>query len=95
MRERLRMRFIRLVREACELLEGNGVLRQAIALYQKGLEADNLAEDLYRGIMRCHLRLSQNAEALANYQRCKLLLSVVLGAKPSAEIEALRQACHR
>jgi ATP/maltotriose-dependent transcriptional regulator MalT/DNA-binding SARP family transcriptional activator len=95
MRDRLRMRFIRLVREECERLEGNGAARQAIELYQKGLEADNLAEEFYRGIMRCHLRLSQNAEALANYQRCKLLLSVVLGMKPSAEIESLHQACLR
>ncbi len=95
MRERLRMRFVRLVREECKRLEENGALRQAIDLYQKGLETDNLAEEFYRGIMRCHLRLSQNAEALAFYQRCKMLLSVVLGTKPSAETESLHQACHR
>ena len=60
-----------------------------MALYRRGIEADELAEDFYRGLMRCHQRREERAEALSAYRRLKHVLSVTLGIQPSAATEAL------
>ena len=65
---------------------------EAVALYERTLELDNLAEALYRGVMICHRELGQPAAALQAYRRCRELLSVVLGLAPSAETEAVRRS---
>ena len=54
-----------------------------------GLEADNLAESLYRGLMRALASNGDRAEALTAFRRCRELLSIVLGVKPAAETERL------
>jgi DNA-binding SARP family transcriptional activator len=61
----------------------------AIDVYRRGLEADNLAESLYRGLMRALAAIGDQAEALNAFRRCRELLSIVLGIKPSAETERL------
>jgi DNA-binding SARP family transcriptional activator len=61
----------------------------AVDVYRRGLEADNLAEPLYRGLMRSLAATGDRAEALVAYRRCRDLVSVVLGLKPSAETERL------
>ena len=62
----------------------------AIDVYRRGLEADNLAESLYRGLMRALAATGEHAEALSVYRRCRELLSIVLGRKPAPETEAIR-----
>ena len=72
-------------------LEAGGDWTTAIDVYRRGLEADNLAEPLYRGLMRSLAATGDVAEALVAFRRCRELLSVVLGLKPSAETERLHR----
>jgi len=84
-RERLAMAWERAVQEAGAWLESRSEWRVAIALYERGVAQQMLAEPIYRGLMRCHLALGERAEALIVYRRCRDLLSRVLGVLPSAE----------
>jgi|SRR5580765_595638 DNA-binding SARP family transcriptional activator len=69
--------------------ERTGHPEEAIALYRAALEQDNLAEELYRHLIECHLARGEQAQALNACRRCRELLSIVLGLKPSARTEAL------
>jgi LuxR family maltose regulon positive regulatory protein len=40
-------------------------------------------------LIECHLARGEQAQALKAYRRCRELLSIVLGLKPSARTEAL------
>jgi DNA-binding SARP family transcriptional activator len=88
-RERLRNRFLRAVWRRGEHLEGTGCLDLAMELYRRGLEADPLAEELYRRLMRCHHTAGQKSEAISVYERCKKVLRSVMGIDPSRETETL------
>src|SRR5690242_16551161 len=54
-RERLHQRFLRRTAERGAALERLGDFDQALALYEAALAQDSLAENLYRGAIRCHL----------------------------------------
>ena len=66
--------------EDCERWE------EAVSCYGKGIEVDNLAEELYRRLMVCDIRQGKEAEALSVYLRCRKTLSSVLGVEPSARL---------
>jgi ATP/maltotriose-dependent transcriptional regulator MalT/DNA-binding SARP family transcriptional activator len=89
LRERLKVRFVREVRAAAEQHEQAGELERAIALYSRGLEADDLTEAFYQGLMRCHLALGAAADAAGAYRRMRQLFAAILGIKPSPESERL------
>ena len=95
LRERLRSRFLRHVLALGRAWEECGEWEKAAELYQRGLELDSLAEDLYRGLMITYQRRNQPAGAIEVYRRCRQMLSVVLGVQPSAETEALYQSLKR
>jgi ATP/maltotriose-dependent transcriptional regulator MalT/DNA-binding SARP family transcriptional activator len=88
-RDALRARMLRVVAALGEALESAQDWTSAIDVYRRGLEADNLAEPLYRGLMRALAASGDRAEALVAFRRCRELLSVVLGLTPSAETERL------
>jgi DNA-binding SARP family transcriptional activator len=88
-RERLRSKALRLIIGSGAELEAQDQAAAAIAVYQKGLEIDPLAEDIYRKLMQCYYRLGRPAEALALYQRCRAALSRSLQMEPSAETTSL------
>jgi DNA-binding SARP family transcriptional activator len=90
-RDALRARFVRTLLQLGESLEAAAAWADAIDVYRRGLEADNLAEPFYRGLMRSLAATGNHADALGAYRRCRELLSVVLGLKPSAETEALQR----
>jgi DNA-binding SARP family transcriptional activator len=90
-REALRSRFLRVLMRLGERLERAGRTAEAIDLYRRGLEADNLAEPIYRGLMRALAASGNQAEAISTFRRCRELLSIVLGVKPSAETERLHR----
>jgi DNA-binding SARP family transcriptional activator len=92
MRDRLRSKFVRAVVALGRALEADARWPEAIALYARALELDNLAEDLYRSLMVCYRELGRPSEALQTYRRCRELLSVVLGLAPSPETEAVRES---
>jgi DNA-binding SARP family transcriptional activator len=88
-RERLHQRFLRRTAERAGTLERDGDFEQALGLYEAGLAQDSLAENLYRGAIRCHLAAGRAADALRVYRRCRDQLSIVLGVRPSAITTAL------
>ena len=88
-RDALRARFVRALMDLGAALERAGDWTTAIDVYRRGLEADNLAESFYRGLMRALAATGNHAEALGAFRRCRELLSIVLGLKPSAETDSL------
>ena len=89
LRERLRSKFQRCVGELGRYWEGAGQWEQAANCYRKGLEVDDIAEELYRRLMACLIRLGRGSEAIAVYERCRKILFNYLGAAPSPETEAV------
>jgi DNA-binding SARP family transcriptional activator len=88
-RDALRSRFVRALMASGAALEDAGEQATAIDIYRRGLEADSLVEPFYRGLMRALAATGDHAEALNAYRRCRELLSIVLGVKPSLETERL------
>ena len=91
-RDRLRSKFLRAVEVAGQRLVQDGAVDGAIDLYRRATEIDPLAEGLYRRLMDCYARQGRQAEAIEAYRRCRQMLSVVLGVKPSHETQALHAA---
>lgn len=88
-RDRLQNRFRRSLADAGRYWEQQNDWQRAIALYERALEEDNLAEDLYRRLMRGYIARGESADAARVYRRCRAMLSVQLGIPPSADTEAL------
>jgi two-component SAPR family response regulator len=91
MRERLRSKYLRYTNRIGQEMEQSGQWQQAADRYQKALEVDPLAEELYRRLMVCHWHLQRSAEAMGVYRRCRHVLSTVLSVPPAAETQALYQ----
>ena len=90
-RLKLRDQLIRLVSALGEQMEADGRWDEALACYRRGIDADELAEEFYQGVMRCHAATGRSAEGIATYRRLRQTLSVVLGLKPSTQTEQLAQ----
>jgi len=88
-RDRWQNRFRRSLADAGRHAEARGDTVRAISLYERAVEEDSLAEDLYRRLMRAHLARGEPALAARVYRRCRDMLSVQLGIAPSADTEAL------
>jgi len=88
-RERWQNRFRRSLADAGRHWEQRGAWPRAITLYERALDEDSLAEELYRRLMHCHLKRGEPAEAARVYRRCREMLSIQLGIPPSEETEAL------
>jgi DNA-binding SARP family transcriptional activator len=91
-RERIRNKFVRLIEVAAKEEETAKHWDKAIALYTKGLDADDLIEPFYQGLMRCYRAQGRTAEAMSAYRRLRQLLSVVLGIAPSDGSQALARS---
>ncbi|MEO8005192.1 MAG: response regulator [Betaproteobacteria bacterium] len=89
-RDRLKAKFVRAVALIGNSLEARRQWDQAATLFSRALELDNLSEALYRRLMVCYRELGEPAEALNAYRRCREMLSIVLGVRPSPETEAIR-----
>ncbi len=88
-RERIRARWTRHLGEVGAHLQACGQPAQAAQIYQRVIEQQPLAEDIYRRLIQCLITLGQPAEAYEAYRRCRQQLSVVLGCKPAPETDAL------
>jgi DNA-binding SARP family transcriptional activator len=73
-----------------EAYERHGAWDEATRLYEHAIALDPTAETFYRQLMRVCQHLGARGEAIRVYHRCCQALSVMLGAKPSAETEQLR-----
>jgi len=94
-REKLRRGFLRAVAHLGQCYEDRARWEEAVSCYGKGIEADDLAEELYRRLMVCHIRQGREAEALSVYRCCRKALSSVLGVEPSAETRAVAASLGR
>jgi len=50
---------------------------EAVSCYGKGIDADDMAEDLYRRLLVCHIWQGREAEELSVDRRCRKTLSSV------------------
>lgn len=94
-RERLRNRLLRDLVATAESLQENNRTADAIDCHERGIALDELAEECYRGLMRCHLDNGHHASGLVAYRRCREALQRGLGISPSADTDALYQALQR
>jgi ATP/maltotriose-dependent transcriptional regulator MalT/DNA-binding SARP family transcriptional activator len=95
LREKLRSGFLEAVSHQGRCHEEGGRWEAAASCYRKGLEAEEVTEELYRRLMVCHIKLGQEAEALSIYRRCRKTLSSVLGVSPSGETRAIAASLGR
>ena len=84
-REKLLDSFNRLICRQATELESQRRFTEGLTWYARGLEADDLVEAMYQGMMRCHLKLGRRADALATFQRLRRTLACKLRTLPSAE----------
>jgi DNA-binding SARP family transcriptional activator len=91
-REKLRVKFMRFATHASRHCLRENRHEEALRLIDMGLEAEPLAEELYRSRMQCEAASGRRAEALATYRRCETMLATVLGIEPSDETRMLYQA---
>jgi DNA-binding SARP family transcriptional activator len=87
LRERLRSAFVRHSSQLGRLQEEAGQWEEAIQCYQRGIEGEALAEELYRSLMRCYAHLGRRGEGVCVYRRLRQTLSLILGiaASPATE----------
>jgi len=90
--ERLRSKFIRAVKRMGDHFERSGQLERAVECYQRGLEADELAEEFYQRLMASYLSWNRRAEAIAVYNRCRKILHSTLGIDPAPRTEEIFEA---
>jgi LuxR family transcriptional regulator, maltose regulon positive regulatory protein len=88
-RQELRDRLLRAIRDAALECEHAHRWEDAADFYRSGIELDSLNEGLYRGLMLCHQELGDHSEALQAYGRCCELLKRFLGIPPNAKTQAL------
>jgi two-component SAPR family response regulator len=95
LREKLRSDFLGAVAHLGRSHEEGGRWEEAASCYRNGLEVEDVAEELYRRLMVCHIKLGQEVEALSIYRRCRKVLSSVLGVIPSSETRAIAPSLGR
>jgi LuxR family transcriptional regulator, maltose regulon positive regulatory protein len=94
-RWRITGRFTRAIEQLGTFIESDGDPEAVIDLYRRALEAEPLAEGLYRRCMMALAASGRQAEALALYQICENQFRARLATQPSEatrrQVEALRQ----
>ncbi len=79
-----------LMRSPDMVLGGASAAEHAAALLEIAIEREPLAEQGYLALMQCYMQLGRHAEAMHTYRRCRDALSIRLGIKPSAAMDALK-----
>lgn len=92
LRRRLQGKFKNTIAVQGNIWRRKGNLDRAMEWYLRGVEVDDLAEELYRNLMECYLSAGLRGEVLTTFQRCRDALALH-GLSPSPETMALyRQA---
>lgn len=88
LRKRLRDRFKHAVSEQGSLWREKGDTARALACYQRGLEVDDLAGEMYQGLMECYLSAGHTEKVVSTYLCCREALASQ-GLAPPPNIVAL------
>jgi LuxR family transcriptional regulator, maltose regulon positive regulatory protein len=91
-RERLRSKFIRGVMMLGHHCERKRAWREAVEVYEQGIDADAVAEDLYQRLIVCHRELGQVGHAVDAYRRCQASLDAILNTTPARKTQSLCQS---
>ncbi len=91
-REQLRAKLARCVARIARRWEEAGMREAAVDCYLQCIDADELCEAFYRGLMQCYQRHGEIVEALATYERLRTLLATRLQATPSPETHTVHAA---
>lgn len=91
-RERVRSGFVRAARTIATYWVDVGEPDRAIGLVEAALVREPLAENLYRALMQIHIDRGHGTEAMRLYRQCRQMLSILIGAQPSAETEHLKNS---
>ncbi|GAM10093.1 HTH-type transcriptional regulator MalT [Geobacter sp. OR-1] len=87
-RTRLKSRFILNTVAVVNLLKRKGMLAEAIDCLLKGVEIDEISEELYQNLIECYLSADLRGEAVAIYRRCRTTFAMH-GLSPSPKTESL------
>ena len=88
-RARLRARYVRACAALAERLAAEGRWEQALSFYQRGVDADELAENLCLGLMACCGAMHRPLAGRDAYQRFARALAAHSGAQPAPAMRAL------
>jgi DNA-binding SARP family transcriptional activator len=91
-RRTLERLYLRVLATLIEVSRQQGEFQEAIALAQRYLELDNLAEGIHRQLIRIFVTIGDRAAALRQYEYCIAVLKRELGAGPMLETRQLYQA---
>jgi DNA-binding SARP family transcriptional activator len=94
-RERLRKKFLQTVSVVAERHQQNGLWVEAAHWYERGIEVDALAEELYFKLMTCYQNLERRSDALAAYSRCTVALASAFQIQPTRKVQALFDVIRR
>ena len=84
-RGRLRNQFLRSVGELARHWEEREEWERAADYYERGVEADHLAEGLYRRLMLCYREIGRIAQAIDIYDRLRFTLEAERATEPAPE----------
>ena len=85
LRGRLRNSFLRSVGDLARHFESHGQWERAADCYERGIDADQLAEGLYRRLMLCYRELGRFVQAIDIYDRLRSTLAAERTGKPAPE----------
>lgn len=88
-REAFQSKLVRRVSSIAAFLVDCGHSEAALSFLEQGLEADELAEPLYRQLMLCYQKLDRRSEAIEVFNRCRRHLAGVLGTEPAPETDQI------
>lgn len=90
-RERLRQQVVDSLSTIATWHEGRGALEDACDSLRRVLELDPWLESAHRHLIRLLIARGKRTEALAQYERCRLMLDEELGLEPEPETMALHE----
>lgn len=90
-RERLRARYVASCAALAEHFAAGARWDEARLLFQRGLEADELSENLCLGLMACYRAMRRPLAGRDAYQRFARALAARSGAEPAPALQALYQ----
>ena len=83
MQAKLHQKYLKAITRLATIYEDAGNLEKAIDYYEKGIEIDDLAENLYRNLMRCHAKLGCKPCVIAVFNRCRSVFKAKYNIEPS------------